>query len=209
MAMPADEPRLPVLLEAITNGPILAVKEEIGPESCAHVSTYLAEVLTRFGYRAVAMPVSAAIFPKVLLGGDDEAVSRWHRTGGISLFTLGQYDNQRLTPIPGMEMDGYVVAGHVITVVKGSPNLLVDGSLDQANKWAGSGCPPCRPMYLKRLSQFPLPGHQERYPLDDDQDWMLQYDWLAEDPSVLKKLRREPSWYNGQAELIRSLIAAA
>jgi hypothetical protein len=40
MAMPADEPRLPVLLEAITNGPILAVKEEIGPESCAHVSTY-------------------------------------------------------------------------------------------------------------------------------------------------------------------------
>lgn len=52
-----DRPELVRLLAAITNGPIFVVKEEIGPESCAQVSTHLAEVLGRFGYRSVALPV--------------------------------------------------------------------------------------------------------------------------------------------------------
>lgn len=81
-----------MLLKAITDGPIHAVKEEIGPESCAHVSTYLAAVLTRFGYRSVALPVSAAIFPRVLLDRDDKAVASWHMTGGVNIFTVGAYD---------------------------------------------------------------------------------------------------------------------
>lgn len=40
-------------------------------------------------------------------------------------------------------MEGYATAGHVVTVVKGTPNLLIDGSLDQMNKWAKHGCPEC------------------------------------------------------------------
>jgi hypothetical protein len=42
-----ERAQLPVLLKAITNEPIRVIKEEIGPEPCAHVSTYLAAVLTR------------------------------------------------------------------------------------------------------------------------------------------------------------------
>lgn len=147
-----------------------------------------------------------AAFPKVLLDGDEKAVGRWHKTRGLNMFHLGGYDEQRLNPKPGMAMEGYRTAGHVVTVVKGSPNLLLDGSLDQMNKWAKNGCPQCRPMYVNRLARYPLPGHRERYPLDDDKDWILQYDWIAEDPGVLKKVRREASWYDGQAELIRSLL---
>lgn len=205
--MAGDPPSLPVLLEAIVNGPIVAVKKEAGPKCCAYASTYLAEILTRFGYRSVALPVSVAIIRRVVLDRDEKAIARLQKTGGFSVFHLGAYDIDRLCPKPGKAIAGYATAGHVVTVVKGAPNLLLDSSLDQANKWADEGCPPCRPMYLKRLARYPLPGHQERYPLDGADNWVLQYDWLAEDPGVLKKLRRESAWYDAEADNLRSRLS--
>jgi hypothetical protein len=56
MTSKAERAHLPVLLKAITNGPIRAVKEEIGSDLCTHVSKCLAAVLTHFGYRSVALP---------------------------------------------------------------------------------------------------------------------------------------------------------